>query len=81
MLDPEDSEILLAPLNPVDRATLESLVDTFIRDELPSEGPGCIAYAAASFEARAARLPEAQQMVVLRFAAALRERIARLRCH
>jgi hypothetical protein len=81
MLDYEDSELLLAPLTPIDRASLETLVDAFIRDELPSDGPGCIAYAAASFETRAQRLPESQRMVVLRFAAALRERIARLRCH
>lgn len=81
MLEYDDGEILLARLAPVDRATLESLVDSFLRDELPSNSPSGIAYAAASFEERAARLPDAQRLVVLRFAAALRERIARLRCH
>lgn len=72
---------LLAPLAPGDRAGLEQLVDVFIRDQLRSDRAGCIAYAARSFEERAAALPEAKQMVVLRFAAALRERLARLRCH
>lgn len=81
MLDLEDGEMLLARLTPMDRASLEQLVDSFIRDELPSGGPGCVAYAANAFEERAARLPESQRLVVLRFAAALRERNARLRCH
>jgi hypothetical protein len=81
MLDLEDGDMLLAPLAPMDRATLEELVDAFVRDDLPTGGPGCIAYAAASFEARAESLPEAQRLVVLRFAAALKERIARLRRH
>ena len=81
MLETEEGEMLLARLEPVDRATLEDLVESFIRNELPSEGAGCIAYAAASFEERAAGLPEPQRRVVLRFAAALRERLARLRRH
>ena len=81
MLGLEEGEILLARLDPMDRASLEALVDSFLRDELPSEGAGGIAYAAASFEQRAAALPEPQRRVVLRFAAALRERLARLRCH
>jgi hypothetical protein len=81
MRDLEDGEVLLARLAPVDRATLDDLVDSFIRDELPLDGPGRLAYAAAAFEQRAARLPEAQRLVVLRFAAALRERNARRRRH
>ena len=81
MLGPDEGEILLARLDPMDRASLESLVDAFIRDELPSEGAGCIAYAATSFEERAADLPDPQRRVVLRFAAALRVRLDRLRCH
>ena len=81
MLEPEEGEMLLARLGPFDRASLEELVDSFIHDKLPSDSAGCIAYAAASFEERAAGLPEAQRRVVLRFAAALRERLFRLRCH
>jgi len=81
MLEPEEGEMLLARLGPFDRASLEELVDSFIHDELPSGGAGCIAYAASSFEDRAAALPEAQRRVVLRFAAALRERLVQLRRH
>ena len=81
MLGLEDGEMLLARLDPIDRASLEAMVDSFLRDELPSQGAGSIAYAAASFEERAADLPEPQRRVVLRFAAALRERLATMRRH
>jgi len=57
------------------------MVDHFIANELPSSEAGCIAYAARAFDERAAILPEAQRLGVARFAAALRERLARLRCH
>lgn len=77
----DESEALLTRLAPVDRAGLERLVDAFIRNELPSGEAGCIAYAATSFEERAQALPDPKRTVVLRFAAALRERLARLRCH
>jgi hypothetical protein len=77
----DEGELLLARLDPLDRAGLEELVDSFIRDELPSAGAGCIAYAAASFQERALAMPDPQRQIVLRFAAALRERLARLRCH
>jgi hypothetical protein len=77
----DENAALLARLGPSDRAGLEALVDAFIREQLPSDGAGCIAYAATSFEARAAGLPDPKRVVVLRFAAALRERLARLRCH
>jgi len=76
----EDGE-LLACLAPGERAGLERLVDAFIREQLPSDRAGCIAYAAGRFEERAADLPEAKQMVVLRFAAVLRERLVGMRCH
>lgn len=77
----DENEALLARLAPSDRAGLEALVDAFIREQLPSDGAGCIAYAATSFEERAAALPDPKRVVVLRFAAALRERLARLRRH
>lgn len=77
----DEDDGLLTRLAPHDRAGLETLVDVFIREQLPSDGPGCIAYAARSFEERAAALPEGKQAPVLRFAAALRERLAQLRCH
>lgn len=77
----DENAALLARLAPQDRAGLEALVDAFIREQLPSAGAGCIAYAANSFEERAAGLPDPKRVVVLRFAAALRERLARLRCH
>lgn len=81
MLGTEEGEMLLARLDPIDRASLDSLVESFVRDELPSESAGCITYAVNAFEERAADLPEPQRRVVLRFAAALRERLARMRCH
>lgn len=81
MREHDENEALLMRLAPTDRAGLEVMVDAFIRDQLPSDGPGCIAYAARSFEARAEGLPDPKRTVVLRFAAALRERLARLRCH
>lgn len=77
----EASEMLLAVLGPSDRARLDELVDVFIRDELPTPGVGCIAYAAHALEQRAAALPAAKRLVVAQFAAALRERLGRLRCH
>lgn len=77
----EDDGELLTRLAPGERAGLERLVDTFIREQLPSDRPGCIAYAAGRFEERAADLPEAKQMVVLRFAAVLRERLVGMRSH
>jgi hypothetical protein len=77
----DENEALLARLAPSDRAGLEVLVDTFIREQLPSDGAGCTAYAATSFEERAAGLPDPKRVVVLRFAAALRERLTRLRHH
>jgi hypothetical protein len=77
----DDNEALLTRLAPTDRAGLDALVDAFIRDQLPSDGAGCIAYAAHSFEARAEALPDPKRIVVLRFAAALRERLTALRCH
>lgn len=81
MFGVEDGELLLARLNPGDRANLEALVDTFIADELPAAGAGRLAYAAECFEARAAGYPEPQRRVVLSFAAALRERERRRRRH
>jgi hypothetical protein len=77
----DESEMLLAVLGPADRAKLDELVDVFIRDELPTPGPGCIAYAAEALEQRAAVLPAAKRLVVAQFAAALRERLGRERCH
>ena len=81
MLEHEDGEALLARLTPLDRNGLDQMVDAFIRDELGSQSAASIAYAANAFCARAAELPEAQSLVVRRFAAALRERLSRLRCH
>ena len=81
MVEHEEGEMLLARLEPIDRAMLEELVESFLRNELRSETAGCIAYAAASFEERATALPEAKRRVVLRFAAALRDRLTRLRRH
>ena len=65
----------------MDRRAFDKLVDNFIQDELPSPEAASIAYAAEAFDRRADALPEAQQLLVRRFAAALRERVARLRCH
>ena len=76
-----DRRFLTARRAPTDRAALEAMVDRFINNELPSAEAASIAYAAQEFERRAAALPDAQQGVVRRFAAALRERVARLRCH
>ena len=73
-----------APLDrpePIDRAAFDRLVDNFIHDELPSSEAASIAYAAEAFDRRADALPESQQLLVRRFAAALRERLARLRRH
>lgn len=81
MRDWDEHELVLAGLGPADRAGLERLVETFVREKLPSDGPGSIAFAARSFEERAAALPQEKRQPVLRFAAALRERLARLRCH
>lgn len=81
MRDWDENGALLADLAPGERAGLRRLVDAFIREQLPSDRAGCIAYAAGRFEERAADLPAAKQMVVLRFAAALRERLVELRCH
>jgi hypothetical protein len=75
MREQEDGETLLARLATWDRASLEAQVEAFIRHELPQEGAGRIAYAASIFEERAAALPEPKRWVVLRFAAALRERL------
>lgn len=77
----DEDDGLLARLTPGDRTGLDAMVDAFIRDQLPSDQAGCIAYAARTFEERAAGLPDPKRLVVLRFAAALRERLARLRCH
>jgi hypothetical protein len=76
-----ENEALLTRMGPRDRARLDVLVESFIRDELPSDGAGCIAYAARSFEERAAALPDPKRTVVLQFAAALRERLVELRRH
>jgi hypothetical protein len=70
-----------APRTRLDHAAFETMVDDFIRDQLPSAEPASITYAAGEFERRADGLPDPQQAVVRRFAAALRERVARLRCH
>lgn len=77
----DENEALLTRMGPKDRAGLEVMVDAFIRHELPSDGAGCIAYAARSFEARAEALPDPKRTVVLQFAAALRERLVELRRH
>ena len=77
----DDNDALLTRMGPRDRARLDGLVDAFIRDELPSDGAGCIAYAAHSFEERAASLPDPKRVVVLQFAAALRQRLVELRSH
>lgn len=77
----DDNEALLTPLGPTDRAGLDAAVDAFIRHQLPSDGAGCIAYAARSFEERAEALPDPKRIVVLRFAAALRERLHHLGRH
>lgn len=81
MLNQNDSEALLSALHPADRIGLDEMVEAFIRDELRCDSAASIAYAANAFEARAAELPEDQQLVVRRFAAALRERLGRTRCH
>jgi hypothetical protein len=81
MLDYDDGEALLAALLPIDRAGLDDMVEAFIRDELQSESAAALAYAAAAFEARAAKLPEAPALIVRRFAAALLQRAKRLRYH
>jgi hypothetical protein len=81
MREQEDGETLLARLGARDRASLEAQVEAFIREELPLEGAGRIAYAASIFEERAAALPEPKRRVVLRFAAALRERLGRQHLH
>ena len=81
MFGVDEGEMLLARLNPGDRANLEALVDAFIAQELPAVGAGRIAYAADCFEAHAARYPEPQRRVVLSFAAALRERQCRTPRH
>lgn len=76
-----ENEALLTGLGPKDRARLDGMVEAFIRDQLPSDGFGCIAYAARSFEERARALPGPKRTVVLQFAAALRERLVELRSH
>lgn len=81
MRDFDERHLLLTKLDPRDRATLEAMVDGFIHNELPSSEAASIAYAAQEFERRAEALPSPEQVVVRRFAAALRERLARLRCH
>jgi|KBSSwiStaDraftv2_1062776.scaffolds.fasta_scaffold408507_2 hypothetical protein len=65
--------------DPTNRVALEWLVDSFIHQELPSSEAASIAYAAREFERRADALPVSQQQLVRRFAAALHERVARLR--
>lgn len=80
MLDLDRQPVRLARTGLTDRAVLEALVDAFIRDELPSPDAGAIAYAAEAFERRADALPRAKQVLVRRFAAALRDRLA-LRDH
>ena len=75
----DDRRMHAARRAPTDRAALEAMVDRFINDELPSAEAASIAYAAQEFERRADALPVTQQGVVRRFAAALRERGARLR--
>jgi hypothetical protein len=77
----DDNEALLTHMGTGDRARLDVMVDAFIRDQLPSRGAGCIAYAARSFEERAERLPDPKRVVVLQFAAALRQRLVELRRH
>lgn len=77
----DENEALLNGLGAKDRARLDGMVERFIRHELPSGGAGCIAWAACSFEERAAALPDAKRAVVLQFAAALRERLTELRRH
>ena len=77
----DENEALLTRMGPRDRARLDVMVDAFIRDQLPSDGAGCIAYAARSFEERARALPDSKRTVVLQFAAALRERLVELRSH
>lgn len=81
MRDSNPRRLLAAGPAPTDSTALEAMVDRFINDELPSREAASIAYAAQEFERRAEALPHAQQGVVRRFAAALRERVARLRCH
>lgn len=77
----DENEALLTGMGPKERARLDVMVEAFIRDHLPSDGFGCIAYAARSFEERAGALQGPKRTVVLRFAAALRERLVELRSH
>jgi hypothetical protein len=81
MRDYQERAASAARPGPMDRPTLEALVDRFIYRELPSSEAASIAYAAQRFEERAATLPDAKRVVVAQFAAALRERLARLRSH
>ena len=81
MRDFEERRAPLGRVDPMDRAAFDRLVGNFIYDELPSSEAASIAYAAEAFDRRADALPESQQFLVRRFAAALRERVARLRCH
>lgn len=81
MRDLNERRTLAASATPMDRGALEAMVDRFINHELPSPEAAGIAYAAEAFERRADGLPAPHQAVVRRFAAALRERLARLRRH
>lgn len=77
----EESDRLLAVMGSADRARLDRQVDAFISNELPTPRAGCIAFAAEALEQRAVSLPDAKRLVVTQFAAALRERLGRLRHH
>jgi len=77
----DDNEALLTGMGARERARLDVMVEAFIRDVLPPHGAGRIAYAAHSFEERAAELADPKRTVVLQFAAALRQRLAQPRPH
>jgi len=70
----ERDRMVLSLLEPNDRATIESVVDEIIEDELPApEGPHVLA-AAGAFDARAETSPDDEKVVAWQIAAALRER-------
>lgn len=74
MQQDDRDHLLLAILEPEDRASIEAVVDEIIASELPTEGPAPLRAAASAFDLRGETLPDDQKLVAWQIAAALRRR-------
>jgi hypothetical protein len=72
MHDAERDQMLLAILEPEDRAMIEAAADQFIEEELPHPSRDELCAAAALFDERGLLLPLEDRLVAMQIAAALR---------